>query len=245
LTSWLAENETVEAVAASTTDGQGRAMAHVHSAMIRRPLGDGGWERQGRPGYRVAAEVFGEARSAWLDDPDGALVELTRIHLAAFGPANRRDIAWWSGEGLRNVDLALDKLADELTARPGPADETYYDLVDHPRGGAADPGVRLLPEYDALIVGYDPKTRDRFLDPAHLPAIWLTENGSLSSAVLADGQLCGSWRLLGAGSSRPLEVVMFPGKQAVTEGDLTDQVAALEQALDLQVADVRISPADG
>jgi hypothetical protein len=240
LTGWLTEHEAAAAVTASTVSGQGRAMAHVHSAMVRRPLEDDAWERQTAPGYRVAADLFGESPSLWLDDPDAALVELTRIHLAAFGPANRRDIAWWTGEGLRNVDQALVSLGDQVTTRPGPAGQDYFDLVDAPARGSAEPGVRLLPEYDALIVGYDPKTRDRFLDPAHVPSIWLTENGSFSSAVLVDGMLAGSWRFLGTGSERPIEIVMFPGKPLLAEAALTDQVAALELALAMKVTDVRI-----
>jgi hypothetical protein len=215
-------------------------MAHIHSALIRRPLGAGGWDRQAPPGYRMLADVLGEPRSPWLDDADAALVELTRIHLAAFGPAHRRDIAWWTGEGLRNVDQALAVLGDELTNRPGPGGMTYYDLADRPTGGTSDPGVRLLPEYDALVVGYDPKTRDRFLDPAHLPSIWLTENGSFSAAVLVDGQLAASWRLVGTGAERRLEVQMFPGKPLITESRLADQVTALEAALDLRVSTIQI-----
>jgi hypothetical protein len=241
LTRWLTQHESAASVEASS--GQGRVMAHVHSALIRRPLADRAWDRQARPGYRLAAEVLGEPRSGWLDDPDGALVALTRIHLAAFGPANRRDIAWWSGEGLRNVDQALARLGDEITAQPGPNGQPYYDLVELPAGGSADPGVRLVPEYDALVVGYDPKTRDRFLEAAHLPSIWLTENGTFSAAVLADGRLAGSWRLTGQGTERPLEVAMFPGKRMLRESELGDQVAALQAALALSVSDVHISRA--
>jgi hypothetical protein len=244
LTAWLTRHEADAAVEASMVDGQGRAMAHVHSALIRRPLGDGRWERQAPPGYRVAADVLGEAPSPWLDDPDAALVELTRIHLGAFGPANRRDVAWWSGEGLRNVDRALAALGDALTSRPGPDGQPYYDLVEaSTRRRAFDPGVRLVPEYDALVVGYDPKTRDRFLDRAHLPSIWLTENGSFSPAVLVDGRLAASWRLTGSGRDRVLEIAMFPGKGALTESEVAGQATALQAALDIAITDVAITPA--
>jgi hypothetical protein len=246
LTGWLTEHESAAAVEASMQGGQGRAMAHVHSALIRRPLGEGRWERQAPPGYRLATDVLGEKRSRLLDDPDAALVDLTRIHLGAFGPANRRDIAWWSGEGLRNVDRALATLGHEVTSRPGPDGELYHDLATRPSGaGTADRGVRLVPEYDALVVGYDPKTRDRFLDPAHLPSIWLTENGTFSPAVLAGGRLTASWRLTGSGADRVLEIAMFPGMPGLSESDVAEQAKALGQALDLTVTDVAITPAPG
>ena len=240
LVDWLTEHEGAGSGERARTTGVGRAFAHVHSAMIRRPLGEGGWDRQGAPGYRLATDVVGAERSHWLDDPDGALVALTRQHLAAYGPANRRDIAWWSGEGLRTVDAALATLAEELTERPGPDGQAYYDLAEPPRGGASDPGVRLLPEFDAVVVGYDPKTRDRFLDPEHLPHIWAQQNGLFSSGVLAEGRLVASWKFDGAGAERTIEVQMFPGRSALAESDLADQVVALEQALDIRVTDIAI-----
>lgn len=241
LVEWVGAHEGAEAANAAATTGVGRAFAHVHSALIRRPLGDVAWDRQGTPGYRVAAETLGVGRSPWLDDPDGALVALCRQHLRAFGPANRRDVAWWTGEGLRAVDQALATLADELTTRPGPDGQQYHDLADAPRGSGGDPGVRLLPEYDAVLVGYDPKTRDRFLDPAHLPHVWLTANGTFSPAVLRDGRLCASWRLTGNGPERRVEVAMFPGMARLDPADVSDQVTALERALAITIADVAVS----
>lgn len=240
LASWLAAHESEQAAEAARTSGVGRATAHGHSALIRRPL-RGGWDRQSTPGYRVAAKVLGRPRSPWLDDTDGALVALTRVHLAAYGPANRRDIAWWSGEGLRHVDAALATLAEELTERPGPDGQTYYDLVEAAVDGPPDLGVRLLPEYDAVVVGYDPKSRDRFLDPDHLRFLWLMENGSFASAVLKDGRLAGSWKLGGAEASRRVEVRMFPGMKRVAESELAEQVEALEAALAMTVSGIWIT----
>ncbi len=242
LASWLADHESEESAAAAGTSGVGRAMAHGHSALIRRPL-RGGWDRQSPPGYRRATDVLGTDPSPWLTDPHGALVELVRIHLAAYGPANRRDIAWWSGEGVRHVDAALATLRDQLVERPGPDGVLYYDVAEGHSDGHADPGIRLLPEYDAVVVGYHPDTRDRFLDAGHLRLLWLAANGSFSSAVLSGSRLTASWRFVGAGSSRRIEVQMFPGTRRLAESDLADQVAALETALEMQVRDLSVTTA--
>jgi hypothetical protein len=243
LIAWLGEHEGPSAANAAATTGVGRAFAHVHSGLLRRPLGDGAWDRQGAPGYRTASEVLGEASRADLD-PAGALVALTRQHLRAFGPANRRDVAWWTGDGLTAVDAALATLADELTCRPGPDGQSYYDLADRPAAGHADPGVRLLPEYDALVVGYDPKSRDRFLDPEHLPQMWMSANGMFSASVLADGRLAAAWKLVAEKARHRIEVEMFPGVRRLAESDLADQAAALETVLSIEIADMAIrSPA--
>jgi hypothetical protein len=239
LIAWLGEHEGTSAAHAAATTGVGRAFAHVHSGLLRRPLGDGAWDRQAAPGYRTASEVLGEASRADLD-PAGALVALTRQHLRAFGPANRRDVAWWTGDGLTAVDAVLAKLADELTCRLGPDGQSYYDLADPPAGGQADPGVRLLPEYDALVVGYDPKSRDRFLDPEHLPQIRMSANGMFSASVLADGRLAAAWKLVAEKARHRIEIEMFPGVRRLAESDLAGQVVALEKALDITIADVAI-----
>jgi hypothetical protein len=239
LVEWLREHEGAAAADAAATTGVGRAFAHIHSGLVRRPLGDGAWDRQAAPGYRTACDLLEEPSRAEID-PAAALVDLTRQHLRAFGPANRRDVAWWTGEGLGAVDAALDLLGGELTQRRGPDGQTYYDLVDVPAGGSSDPGVRLLPEFDAAVVGYDPKSRDRFLDPDHLPRIWTSQNGMFSAGVLVDCRLAAAWRLVADKARRRIEVEMFPGKRRLDESDLADQVAALEAALAIEVSDVAI-----
>ena len=241
LVEWLAHHEGADSAERARTSSVGRAFAHLHSGLIRRPLGSGGWDRQAAPGYRLAVEVLADDRAAWLADPDAALVALARQHLSAFGPANRRDIAWWSGAGLRQVEQALAALGDELTERPGPDGQTYYDLVEAPADGQADPGVRLLPEFDALLVGYDPKTRDRFLAREHVSHVWQQSNGLFAAAVLAGGRLVGSWRFGSTGDERRLAVRMFPHAPNLTEAALTDQVAALDAALATRITDIEIT----
>ncbi len=242
LVAWLERHEGPEAAERARTTGVGRAFAHIHSGLIRRPMGDAGWDRQTAPGYRLATEVLADDRAVRLADPDAALVALTRQHLAAYGPANRRDVAWWSGAGLRQVDHALELLGDELTERPGPDGQTYYDLADSSgRRGGGDLGVRLLPEFDALILGYDPKTRDRFLPAEHLSQVWQQHNGLLASVVLAGGCLVASWRFDGTGDERRIAVRMFPGLRPLTEAALADQITALEAALATRITDVEIT----
>jgi hypothetical protein len=239
LSSWLAEHETHEAVAASRSVGVGRAMAHLHSAMIRRPIDGAAWDRQTEPGYRVAVDVWGGPRPALVGRPDEALVELVRQHLRAFGPANRRDIAWWSGETLGNVDAALGALTEELVARPGPDGQTYHDLAEPPPRGVDDPGVRLLPEFDALVLAYDPRSRDRFLDPRHTGFVWNAVNGGFSACVLADGRIRGSWRLSGSARERTIEVSAFPGER-LDETEIAAAVRATEAALGIRVTELRM-----
>ena len=243
LGAWLAEHESAESAARVATPGMGQAMAHLHGALVRRPLA-GTWHSQATPAYRTAADLLGESRDDVVADPQAALVALTRIHLASFGPSSRRDLAWFTGDGLRNIDGALAALADEVSVRPGPDGQLYYDLLGAPTEPATNVGVRLLPEFDAVVIAYDSRSRDRFVDPGMTSHYWSVNNGLLSSLVLADGRVRATWTLQGKGSRRTVVIRMLPGERRLDPALLTDQARAVEAALDLVVTDVQVGSAD-
>lgn len=205
-----------------------------HARLVRRPR-DRAWERR--------TDVYHQAASSVLDagpvSVDPALEELVRTHLGAYGPATRRDIAWWLGGPLTRVDRAVDRLGDEIVRYDGDGDP-YLDLADPPRGGNAVPGVRLLPEFDGLILGYAPQNRGRFAHPDHLERLFARENGLMSPAVLRDGRIVATWKLRADGKRQVVEVEMLPAFTPLDEGDLDGPVADVGAALATVVADVRI-----
>lgn len=229
---------------ADDLDSFARNLAHGHGALVRRPLASSDWDRQTAPVYRTAAELLSRPREHVVADPRAALVEVVRGHVRWFGPSSRRDVAWFTGDRLTDVDEAVATLGDELVARPGPDGETYLDLVEGVRGGDPDPGTRLLPEFDGLLMGRDSKRRQRFVDEAHLPWYWTQGNGLFACVLLHEGRLRASWRFEGSGRRRVLAVRVFPGEALVPEDALTDQVRALETALAIEVTDVRVTRAD-
>jgi len=235
LTSWLEAHVSAEAAAASK-ESSGRFMLRGYSALIRRPS-NGAWEKRSPWLLRHALPLFGTD----LVDADAALESLVRVHIGAFGPSTRDDIAWWSGEGLTRVDAAIARLSDEVVARPGPGGATYLDLAEPPSGGRSDPGLRLLPEFDALVLGYHPKGRARFLDPAHAESIWNRANGVFSAAVLYDGWLMALWRLVCAGWRRSFEAWPLPGESLPAETEFAGPVEDLAHALGVEIAEMRLT----
>jgi hypothetical protein len=234
LSSWLAEHDPT---CGAVLDNQaGRYFAFGHGGLVRRPL-KGGWQGQGAPGYRTASAVVGD-RSAVLTDPDASMDALVRRHLASHGPSSRHDLAWWAGVGLRVVDASLERLAGELggqlTADVGPDGRTYLDLATAPPPREL-PGVRLLPEFDALFCGYDPPARSRFVTPEHHRALWISSNGMIPALLLVDGRISGQWRLPGSGSRRACEVGWFAGTRRPRRSELEEPVAALEAAYGVSV----------
>ncbi len=212
--------------------GLGRYLAFGHGGLVRRPL-RGDWSGQGTPGYRTASALLPERRV-----PDDPVLEAVRLHVAAYGPSSRHDVAWWSGLGLRRVDELLERL--DLVWRDGPDGRAYADLPAPPAAREV-PGVRLLPEFDALLCGYDPKARDRFVSEADNAVLWHRDNGLMLAPVLVDGRIRGHWRLSGSGRSRALEVSTFPGSRRLRKAEVADAAAALATALDVHVASVTVT----
>ncbi len=236
LRSWVAHHDpgANPALDAST----GRALSFGHGGLVRRPL-VGGWQGQGAPGYRSASALLGDRRTV-LADPNASMDQLVRRHLTCHGPASRHDLAWWSGVGLRVIDECLQRLAEELSAEDGPDGRTYHDVRDMP-GPIELPGVRMLPEFDALLCAYEPKARARFVTPEHHDRLWLRANGMLLAPILVDGRVSGYWRVPGPSRSRPCEVTYFTGTRRPAKTELVEPIAALEAAYGITVAKVAIT----
>jgi hypothetical protein len=204
----------------------GRYLAFGHGGLVRRPV-NGDWAGQGAPVYRTLPPLV----------PAG-LADALLLHLRCHGPASRHDLAWWSGLGLRVVDDLLDDL--DLVGESGPDGRTYVDLPDAPAPRTV-PGVRFLPEFDALMCGYDPSARERFADPTHLRRLWNQGNGMVLPPLLVDGRITGHWRVTGTARSRPLAVVWFAGTRRPRKAELDAPVAALEAALAITVTAVTLT----
>jgi DNA glycosylase AlkZ-like len=234
---WLAERETGDE-AADVPDLLSDSLLWGHSGLLRRPR-DKRWDRR--------TDIFHRrARSLLPDLPEcdfaEALTKLVRVHLGSYGPALREDLAFFFGAGLGTVDDALRRLDGEIVHLRGPNDEDYLDLADLPRGGTSDPGLRLLPEFDGLLVGYNGRHRTRFLTEQQLPKVWAKVNGLFSPVVLYGGQLVASWKTITKNRRIDIEVTMLDPHPVLADDLFGDAIAATEQVLDIKITDLRIRP---
>ncbi len=204
--------------------GPGRYLGFAHGALVRKPASGEKWEGQGKPVYAT----FDRAGPATVAD-------VVRLHLAAHGPSSRQDVAWWSGMPSAAVEGGLSRL--DVVEDEGPDGRAYVDLAGAPPPRDL-PGVRLLPEFDALLCGYDSKARDRFVTPAHHRRLWNESNGMLLPPLLVDGRITGFWRAAGTARRRPLEVTWFARTRRPRRAELDEPVAALEAALGITVTAV-------
>ena len=119
-------------------------------------------------------------------DRDAALTRLARRYLRGHGPADARDLAAWSGLGLRDARAGLAAIGDEV-------EDAGDGLVA--LGGAAPPGHELppvlLPAFDPYLLGW----RDRgFAVPAEHARAVHPGGGIVRATMAADGRVVGTWR---------------------------------------------------
>jgi hypothetical protein len=160
---------------------------------IVHPPPNGTWRRGGATPFALATEWLGRP----LADPDPA--QLVRRYLAGFGPATVRDMQAWSG--VRGLGEVVAEMPD-LVRLPG----DHYDLPDRALPEPDTPApVRLLPEFDDLIVAYADRTR--LMPDEYRKRICV---GSMVAAtVLVDGFVRGSWQLRLARDRATVSVELF------------------------------------
>ncbi|MBO9531752.1 MAG: AlkZ family DNA glycosylase [Solirubrobacteraceae bacterium] len=145
------------------------------------------WGQSGQPTYALLDEWVGHP----LREPDH--VAIVRSYLAAFGPATIMDAQAWCG--VTKLAPAFKALGDELIELEGPSGERLYDLAEAPRPPADTPApVRLLPEWDNILLSYAPSPTPRVISAEYRKAIF-TPNGIVPGTVLVDGCVAATYKV--------------------------------------------------
>lgn len=126
-------------------------------------------------------------------EPGAADAELDAVvlrYLAAFGPASVRDMQMWCG--LTRLNVVVKRLGDRLTRYTDETGTVLYDAAEAPLADEkVRPPVRLLPEYDNILLSH--ADRSRIMGPEHKSGVF-TENGRILATVLVDGFVAATWR---------------------------------------------------
>ncbi len=164
----------------------------AESLVLRdRPLG--GWHDRHWT-YVPFDQALPDVKLDSMTESEGDYV-LLRAYVRAFGPATRRDAGWWTGMGVKRVELALDYLGDEIVDVVLDDDESYLmhaaDIDELSSAAMIQrPQVALLPVLDPLLMGYARK--DRFVSDALRPYVF-DRTGNATSTVLVNGGVVGVW----------------------------------------------------
>lgn len=231
--SWL-----VERGGAAGTEAGPQSVIWGHSGLLRQPR-DTHWEHRTDAFHRTATAVLPELARC---GPADALRDLVLAHIRSYGPVTRADLAFFFGVRPREVSEAVSAAGDAIEPVAGEDGQTYLELADPPTDDPVTPGLRLLPEFDGLLLGFAGPNRNRFCSADELSQIWAKVNGLFAPVLLQDDRLVATWRTLTRGRRTDLEVTMLGGRPALAEDRLSDPVRAVESVLGLSITDVRIGP---
>lgn len=118
---------------------------------------------------------------------DEALARLALRYVSGHGPAQPRDLAWWSG--ITIADAARGLAANERALeRANVGGKTYWFAPTKPLPKPRAPSVHLLPNYDELLIAF--KDRSHAFDPGVTPLAGILA----AHFVVIDGRIAGGYR---------------------------------------------------
>lgn len=184
---------------------------------VVHPPPSGTWRKGGSTPFALASDWLGERPV--VHGPE----ELVRRYLTAFGPATVADMQQWSGvRGLAEVveRMSLVSLGNGLLDLP---DMTYESDVDVP--------VRLLPDFDNLVLAY--ADRSRVLPGEYRKRV--CAGAMVAPTVLVDGTVRGMWKLVLGKKEATLTVTLF---ETLSRADHAEVAAEAARLLDFAAADI-------
>lgn len=130
---------------------------------------------------------------------DEALGIVALRYVRGHGPVTVKEMARWTGLGVRDCRTAVAVAGDALVEVPtddGPM-LVAAALLDTPAaltGAAPDHGGQhlALPGFDEYMLGYG--DRSLMLAPAHFQAVVPGNNGVFRSTLVRDGRVMGTWK---------------------------------------------------
>jgi len=175
---------------------------------------------------------------AWLGRPPGPAYkpeDLVLRYLAMFGPASPADMRAWSGLAMRDV---FERLRPRLVTFRDAKGGELFDLPKAPRPSAGiDVPVRLLPDYDNILLGHADRTRI-MPEGKHLGIF--SSNAVMQGAVLVDGFVRALW------VPARTELVITPFDKPIPKGQRPQIVEEATRLLEFLTPgakhDVRFAP---
>jgi hypothetical protein len=184
--------------------------------------------------YALLDERAPGARSLPRDE---ALAELARRYFLSRGPATVQDLAKWSGLTVADASRGLEAVQAGL-AHEVLDGRSYWFSPSAPPPRPTAPLAHLLSVYDEYLSGY--KDRSAIIEPGHAARL-IAMGNLLTSVILVDGQILGTWKRRLEKRAVTVETSLFaplgqPEKQALAAA--ARQYAAFLE-LPLELVEVR------
>ncbi len=131
----------------------------------------------------------------WIPDSrtmerEQALAELARRYFHSHGPATAQDFAWWSGLTVKDVQLAIELAAADLT-REIIDGRLYLHSGEELESADVSGDPHLLPSFDEYLVAY--KDRSEAVEARFSPQV-IGINGLFNAGIVIGGRIVGTWK---------------------------------------------------
>jgi hypothetical protein len=237
----LTRQEIAVHLAAQEIPMEGQASIHLIARAAAQGLLCHGPEREGEPSYVLLQDWCKDIKfdaSTGILPREAALDELARRYLAAYGPAGAADLASWSGLSQRHLRSALGRIASELievemAGRSGWLPKSHLDWLDElsSSGQTPTPLVRLLPRFDAYLLGY--AGREMIVEPEYARRI-NSGGGMIAATLLVDGRIQGTWSAKKRREALEVTVAPFGALAAEVWAALEPEVDSLGRYLGIK-----------
>jgi hypothetical protein len=141
-----------------------------------------------------------------LPQQDEAIAAFALRYFTSHGPATLQDFAWWTGLSITEVKAAHDAIKSKLVQETVQGN-TYWMAADNPKVKPKTTSVYLLPGFDEYLLGYT--NRSAAIDTVRFKQIAGTGNGILSSTVVINSQVVGTWKRTVAKDTAMMELKPF------------------------------------
>jgi hypothetical protein len=160
-----------------------------------------------------------------------AAAEIVKRYLHAYGPATPQQFAQWLGAPRRWAAELFDRLSNELQPVEIEGSPAWLVAGDTMAPAAASQGVRLLPYFDAYVVGCHPR---ELLFPGKAAQRALTPSGGAGNypVLLIDGIVAGVWQQRRAAQQLHFTVEPLVPLTTTQRRALDDQVERIGEFLE-------------
>jgi len=183
-------------------------------------------------------------RDRWLRSwrevtEDEGRTQVLGAYLRAYGPATDLDLAAWSGLSAKDFDDARDRLGQDLVAVDLDGNRAWLLREDRSAVSSEErsrPVVRLLPNFDAYLLGH--RQKSHLVDEAHYKRVY-RKAGWISAVLLVDGRVAGVWSHEQKGERLRVRVEAFRRPSRVVRVRAEEEASDLGRFLD--AGDVRVA----
>jgi len=186
-------------------------------------------------GPRRKRKVTYTSPQRWLPgfqpaEEDKALRDLVVRYLHAYGPATPQQFARWLAAPITWATEVFESMAGQLEQVDVEGAVAWIDAGDHEEPATATEGMRLLPYFDAFVVGSQPR---EMLFPGKAAERALA-NGQAGNypTLLIDGVVAGVWHLRRSGRTLHVRVEPLEPLNAAQQRALEEQVARIGEILE-------------